>query len=127
MNEAAVWRRVKAYMPGTVDRVENTVCPGMFDVVGTFDGVTYWVELKFSESQPVNPCVLMEYSQLVWARRRLAEKAVLFLIVGLRGSTFTYRLGLVDNGRDVAVVDRLPTLASRTEEMCSWMIVQMSK
>ena len=106
MKESSFWKYIKKYLPGEVERVENSVGEGMPDVCGTWRGVDYWIELKTIDKELKSPfwvmpnCEalsaeaventknirkLLRYSQIIWHSRRSLHGALVYVLV--RGKT----------------------------------------
>jgi hypothetical protein len=83
--EQNFWRLIKPYVPGHAMRVENSACPGTFDVNGCWDGHEYWIELKVhgvkKPATEIRPWGLLNRSQRAWSFERNTEKGRLLLLV----------------------------------------------
>jgi hypothetical protein len=113
--ERKLWKRLKDWLPGTVDRVENVATPGFPDVSGTCERGDYWVELKVVKTKPMsaNRVVdLLEPSQNVWMVRRLKARMPeklpwnVFVAVGYDKGISLFKAYLLTD-RDVKVSFRL--------------------
>ena len=112
--EKNLWNRIKNYLPGVAERVENVVSPGFPDVSGTCPRGDYWIELKVTKRPPITTRVadLLEDSQNVWMvkrlRNRFPQKSAknIFVLVGHGLGTALYKVYLTLE-TDVRVQTRL--------------------
>lgn len=82
MRETALYGRLRPKLNawGAVDRVENALGSGMWDIAACVDGRHCWVETKMDHGKGLH----FERFQLVWLRRQLrAGSTSCYLIYGL--------------------------------------------
>jgi len=79
--EKKLWDKIKKYMPGDTERVENICSTGMPDISGAWKK-DYWIELKYYSTLK-NKSVqdLLRPSQLGWHRLRAKYGSIIFVIV----------------------------------------------
>lgn len=83
MSEKTLWNKVKKWLPGVAERVENLCDPGTPDVHGVCEGGEYWVELKAPGTllEPPDAGELLNPRQRAWFLRRLPLRPCLFMLV----------------------------------------------
>jgi hypothetical protein len=81
--EVSFYNLIKDKLPGSVERVENSVDDGMPDVSCAYYGKDYWIELKVDlVVKPISsPFDLLRASQKAWHIRRAAEGSIIFVLV----------------------------------------------
>lgn len=97
MSEKKLWNRVRKYLPGIAERVENILDKGTPDVHGECHAGGYWVELKapLTVSEPEDPADLLDPFQRAWFVRRLRYGARLFVIAQFKRHVAFYKASLV--------------------------------
>jgi hypothetical protein len=81
MKETALYARLNPKLKsfGCVDRVENSISSGMWDIHATFSGISTWIETKMEKGGKL----YFERYQLGWGKRHLQAGATnLFVIAG---------------------------------------------
>lgn len=69
MREAALWKLVRANLPGHLQRIENLASPGAPDLNACYMGSEAWVELKVAKGN----YVFFRDAQIAWFAKRLAQ------------------------------------------------------
>jgi hypothetical protein len=92
LTERNLWNRIKGYLPGVVDRVENVAHPGFTDISGAC-GSDYWVELKVTTNKSneliistMSLMIMLQPSQVVWIRKRLHHGSKVFILIKTKSS-----------------------------------------
>jgi hypothetical protein len=82
LTENDFWDLIKDHVPGVADRVENSCCDGMPDIVCTYN-ITYWIELKVCSNKNIicDVTSLLRDSQKSWIPRHGAQGGLIFIFV----------------------------------------------
>lgn len=89
--EQSLWQLIKPYIPGHVERVENTSSTGTPDVMWCWDGKVRWLELKVSKAPDVAD---FRPSQKVWHLKHTSEGGRVFALFRCGDTLLLYKVCL---------------------------------
>lgn len=79
--EQAFYQLLKPHLPGFAERIENSAGAGTPDFHCTWNGRTYWVEVKRPKTKKWDLIRLLEPSQIAWYKRHHMHGGQTFFIV----------------------------------------------
>lgn len=99
MSEKKLWQRIKKYLPGKAERVENILEPGMPDIYGDCKEGAYWIEMKAPLTvECKDPGKLLRPAQRAWIVTHLhSDGAAIFMCIECKRKILLFHASIVCN------------------------------